>query len=250
MPAAWMVLANSTCLSVRLPSGLSARSFDRISSEFSGVRSSWLMLARNSRLVSGGQRQLLGLLLERASWPARPRGSWSRPRCFWISSRRAFSSSSSLVCLQLVLLLAQELFGLAQRRGLLLQAVVGLLQLLLLALQLGGQQLRLLQQPFGAHVGGDRVEHDADRFVSWSRKDWWVSVKRAERGELDDRLDLCSNSTGRTMMLSGAASPSAELMRDVVRRHVGRAGCASSRRRTGRPGPRAGGSGSRCSCAR
>ena len=50
LPAAWIVVANSTCCSERLPSGLSASSRDRISSEFSGVRSSWLMLARNSDL--------------------------------------------------------------------------------------------------------------------------------------------------------------------------------------------------------
>ena len=50
MPAVWIVGANSTCLSVRFASGLSASSLDRISSEFSGVRSSWLMFARNSLL--------------------------------------------------------------------------------------------------------------------------------------------------------------------------------------------------------
>ena len=49
-PAAWIVLANSFCLSDRLPSGFSVRSFDRIRSEFSGVRSSWLILARNCDL--------------------------------------------------------------------------------------------------------------------------------------------------------------------------------------------------------
>ena len=45
---------------------------------------------------------------------------------------------------------------------LLRQLLVGLLQLLLLRLQLGGELLRLLQQAFGLHRGLDGVEHDAD----------------------------------------------------------------------------------------
>ena len=49
-PAELIVRANSTCFSLRLPCGLSTSSLDRISSELSGVRSSWLMLARNSDL--------------------------------------------------------------------------------------------------------------------------------------------------------------------------------------------------------
>ncbi len=49
-PDEWIVRANSTCLALRLPSRLSASSFARISSEFSGVRSSWDMFAMNSDL--------------------------------------------------------------------------------------------------------------------------------------------------------------------------------------------------------
>ena len=49
-PARWIVRANSICLSVRLSSGLSDSSLARISRLLSGVRSSWLMLARNSFL--------------------------------------------------------------------------------------------------------------------------------------------------------------------------------------------------------
>ncbi len=45
---------------------------------------------------------------------------------------------------------------------LLLQLFVRLLQFTLLSLQLGGELLRLLQQPFGLHGGFDGVEHDAD----------------------------------------------------------------------------------------
>ena len=49
-PDEWIVLANSVCLSLRFPSGLSDSSLARISSEFSGVRSSCDMLAMNSLL--------------------------------------------------------------------------------------------------------------------------------------------------------------------------------------------------------
>ena len=50
LPAAWIVSANSTCWVCRLPSAFSASIRDRIRRLFSGVRSSWLMLARNSDL--------------------------------------------------------------------------------------------------------------------------------------------------------------------------------------------------------
>ena len=50
LPAPEIVCAYLTCSSLRLPCGLSASSLARMSVELSGVRSSWLMLARNSVL--------------------------------------------------------------------------------------------------------------------------------------------------------------------------------------------------------
>ena len=50
-----------------------------------------------------------------------------------------------------------------EQAGLLLQFLVGVLQLFLAGLQLLGQRLRLLEQVFRPHVGFDGVEHDADR---------------------------------------------------------------------------------------
>ena len=71
--------------------------------------------------------------------------------------------------LQLLLLGLQELLGRLQALRLLLQLGVGalegvllLLQGLGLALQLGGQELRLPEQLLRAHRRDDRVEHDAD----------------------------------------------------------------------------------------
>ena len=51
---------------------------------------------------------------------------------------------------------------LGQQRGLERDLLVGLLQFLLLRLQFAGELLRLRQQALGAHRGFDRVEHDAD----------------------------------------------------------------------------------------
>ena len=56
---AWIVLANSICFGVRVESWLSASSRDSNSSELSGVRSSWLMLARNSDLYTRRTRPIL-----------------------------------------------------------------------------------------------------------------------------------------------------------------------------------------------
>ena len=114
------------------------------------------------RLVARGQRQLLGLLLERRLGERDLAVLGLDLALLDLEQARLLLQLLVLVC-ELVLLLAQELFRLPQRRGLLLQALVGLLELLLLALQLAGQELGLLEQPFGAHVRRDRVEHDADR---------------------------------------------------------------------------------------
>ena len=52
--------------------------------------------------------------------------------------------------------------ALGELLGLLLELLVGLLQLALLRLQFAGELLRLLEQPFGLHRRLDAVEHDAD----------------------------------------------------------------------------------------
>ena len=95
-PASRTDRANSTCLAVRFPSGLSASSLARIRRLLSGVRSSWLMLARNSDLYFD----------DRASCSARSSSSrrassisafFTSMARFWRASSSAFSSSSALV---------------------------------------------------------------------------------------------------------------------------------------------------------
>ena len=97
VPAPWMVRANSTCLPVRLPSGLSASCWPRIRMLLSGVRSSCDMLARNSDLYfevsassaafSSSARRACSI-----SWFLRSTSTLRSASCC------AFCSSCSLVC--------------------------------------------------------------------------------------------------------------------------------------------------------
>ena len=94
-------------------------------------------------------------------------------------------------------------------------------QLLLLRLQLVGQRLRLLEQLFRAHVGGDRVEHDADALGQLVEEGEVGLVVAVERGEFDDRLDLALEEHGQHHDVARLALAQARADRDVVVRHVG-----------------------------
>ena len=100
------------------------------------------------------------------------------------------SCSSHVGALQFFLLLPQQLFGSLQRSGLRFQAPVAFRELLLLALQLFGQSLRLLQQLLGPHRGFDRVEHDAHAFDELIEEREVDFVEAAERRQFDDGLNL------------------------------------------------------------
>jgi hypothetical protein len=123
--------------------------------------------------------------------------------------------------LQFVLLGAQQLLGLTERGGLQFQAVVGLLQLFLLGLELGGQQLRLLQQALGPHVGADGREHDADGFHQLVQERLLGLVELAEAGQFDHRLQLAFEQGGQDddAARGALAQPRADL--DVVLGDVG-----------------------------
>ena len=84
------------------------------------------MLARNSRLVLGGERKLLGLFLQRG-----------------------------LGLLHFAVLGFHFVFLLGEEVGFFLQLGVRFLQLL-------RQSLTLLEQFLGTHGGGDRIQHNAD----------------------------------------------------------------------------------------
>ena len=191
VPAEWMVRANSTCLRGEVAArSLSDSSLARMSSELSGVRSSCDMLARNSRLVLRRERELLGLLLEHAAWPARPRGSCARPPPSARQQLRASPRAPRWSAAALPAAPCSRSSDDLQRLGLLLEALVGLGQLLLLGAQLLGERLRLLEQLLGAHVGGDGVEHDADRLGELIEERQVDVAEAVERRQLDDGLDL------------------------------------------------------------
>ena len=128
----------------------------------SGVRSSCDMLARNSDLY------------------------------FEVSaSSAAFSSSARRACSISWFLRSTSTLLLGELLRLLLELLVGLLQLALLRLQFAGELLRLLEQAFGLHRRLDAVEHDADaggELLEEGRAA--AAVNSVDRGKLDHRLDL------------------------------------------------------------
>ncbi len=94
-PAEWMMPAYSTCFGVRLREGFWASNWARMSRLLSGVRSSWLMFARNSDLYLEASESCWA----RASSSCRACSIWrffaSMSR-FCSASSEAFSSSSAL----------------------------------------------------------------------------------------------------------------------------------------------------------
>ena len=133
VPAPWMVRANSTCLGVRLPSGLSVSCWPKHENAVERRTQLVRHVGQEFRLVLGGKRQLLGLFFQRAA----------RLLDFLV------------LAFHFDVLLGELLRFLRQ-------LLVGLLQFFLLRLQLGRQLLRLFQQAFGLHRGFDAVQHDAD----------------------------------------------------------------------------------------
>ena len=201
-----MVRANSTCFGVRLPSTLSASMRDedqqRVERRAQLVRHVGQELATCSCEVSescsafssSAALRLLDLAVLALDLRA------SAPTAGAPSPAAARWSARSSSCLDF-----RSASDFCRLSGLLLQAVVGLLQLLLLRLQLGGQRLRLVQQVFGPHVGRDRVA--APRrcdSVSWSRNVRWISLNCENDASSITAFTSPSNSTGRTTMFSGA----------------------------------------------
>ncbi len=129
LPDEWIVFENSTCLrrqvAVRVLAQLVGQDQQAVERRAQLVRH----VGEELGLVLRGERELLGLFLER------------------------------LARLLDFLVLALDLLVLVrQQPRLLLQLLVGLLQLLLAALQLLGERLRLRQQVFRARVRLDRVD--------------------------------------------------------------------------------------------
>ena len=102
------------------------------------------------------------------------------------------------------------------------QLLVGLLQLALAGLQLDGELLRLREQALGAHRRLDGVEHDADALRELLEEGQVRGGEGLERGQLDDRLGLPFEEHGQhDDARPGGPRRDWSEMRDVVRRHVG-----------------------------
>ena len=168
VPALWIVAADVDLLVAEVAGLVRASTFDRISSEFSGVRSSCDMFARNSDLY------------------------------FELSASCSAFSSSELRAISISrFLISMSRFWRSSSCGLLLQLLVGLLELLLLGLERLGLllellrlRLRLLEQLLGADVGDDRGEHHADRLRELVEELQDDLAERPERGQLDHREHL------------------------------------------------------------
>ena len=190
-PALWMVRANSICLSDRFFCGLSASSVARISKLFSGVRSSWLMLVRNSDLYCDDNASCAALS--------------SRPR-------RAISISRFLI--------SRSLDCAVSSARLVLELGVGALRLDRLHLQLLGEPLRLREQLLGADVGDDRVEHDADGLDELLEEAGVHLVEAAEGCQLDDAEHLLLEQHRQHEQVGRRAGTQPGLDLQVVGRHV------------------------------
>ena len=161
VPAPWMVRANSTCLAVRLPSGLSVSCWPRIRMLLSGVRSSCDMLARNSDLYfevsassvafSSSARRACSI-----SWFLRSTSTLRSASCC------AFCSSCSLVCCSSFCCVCSSPASCCD----------------------------CVEQPFGLHRRLDAVEHDADAGGQLLEEGELQGGEGVERGELDHRLHL------------------------------------------------------------
>ena len=137
-----------------------------------------------------------------------------------------------------LLVLALDLLVLVREQaGLFLQLLVGLLQFLLPALQLLRERLRLREQVLGAHVGFDRVDHDADRFGQLVEERLVRGAEALEGGELEHALDLAFEHDRQHQDVRGEAFAQAGADLDVVARARWRAGSSAFRARTGRRGP-------------
>src|SRR5262249_6516327 len=112
-------------------------------------------------LVAGGERQLLGLLLQLL---ARQLDLPVLPLHFAVllGELARFLLQLLVGLLELFLLLPKLLFGSLERYRLLFQPAVRLLKLLLLVLKFQGERLGLLEKLLGPHVRRERVEDDAD----------------------------------------------------------------------------------------
>lgn len=204
-----MLWANSTCFSDRLPWVLSASSFDRMSSEFSGVRSSWLMLARNSDLyfeVSASCSALSSSAILACST-----SRFLASTCwFWTDSRCAFSCSSALVCCSSSCLVRSSSSDWRSDAACCSSRSLVFFSSSCCACSSEVRSCDCFSRPSVRMLAAMVLSTMPMDSISWSRNCCWVSLKSPKVASSITAFTSPSNRAGRTMMLAGAASPSPE----------------------------------------
>ena len=211
LPEQWMVLPNSTCFGVRLPSGFLHSWSDRISRLLSGVRSSCDMLARNSDLYFEVSASCSAF--SSSAWRACSTSGFLRSTSwFWCASRRAFSCSSSLVCCsscwRLCSSCASDCDCVSRSSVRMLASIV------------------LITMPIDS--------------VSWSRKAWCAGLKRSSDASSSTPRTSPSKTTGSTSTSSAALSrqPRGDAERRRAARWSAGSSASSSAHWPTRPSPR------------
>ena len=215
-PREWIVLVNFDLLSESgCPGGSPDKSLDRISRLLSGVRSSCDHIGQELRLVLRSQRQLLGLFLQRElglldlAVLALPPAVLDRQRAPSPPARRWSAAARPVWCAAALPIGAASRPAFPAGRWSSCSSSCW-------ACSSGGQQLRLLEQAFRPHVGGDGVEHDPDAIPSADRgTPGAFRMNRSNDASSMHRLTSPSNKTGSTMMFSGARF--AQARRDLAR---------------------------------
>ncbi len=110
---------------------------------------------------------------------------------------------------------------LGKQAGLLLQLLVGVLQLFLAGLKLLGQRLGLLEQVLRPHVGLDRIEHDADRLRELIQECLVRRVEPFERRQLQHAADLSFIYQWQYQHAPRGSIPQARRDPDVIIRRIG-----------------------------
>ena len=231
-------MANSTCLSVRLPWAFSRSSLDRISRLFSGVRSSWLMLARNSDLYFEVSASC-SAFSSSASLACSTSRFLASTCLFCSDSRCALSSSSALVCCSSSCLVRSSSSDWRSDAACCSSRSLVFFSSSCWACSSEVSSCDCFSRPSVRMLAAMVLSTMPMDSISWSRKDWWVSLNSPKRGQLDHRLDLALEQRRQDddVQRRGLAQARADL--DVVLRHVGQQDARLLVRRTGRSGPRA-----------
>ena len=172
------------------------------------------------RLVLGDEGELLGLFLQRHLGLLHFLVLRSTS-AFWLDSSCAFSSSSALVCCSSSCCFRSSSSDFWSERVCCSSRLLVSVRASCCALEALGERLGLLEQLLGPHVGGDRVEHDADTLRQLVQEGEPDLVEPVEGRELDHGFDLAleQHRQDHDAPRRRLAQSRADL--DVVARHAG-----------------------------